>query len=46
MNEYMCEVCGQYTEEDKGVTAIDGSWVCDRDSCRELDSENNAIKLN
>lgn len=42
MNLYKCEVCGLSIEEDYGITTQSGLWVCDDNSCRTLDDENQA----
>lgn len=42
--QYKCEVCGKYITDDEGITTLSGLWVCDNDSCRTLDEENNAIE--
>ena len=42
--EYKCEVCGNFISEDKGVTTLNGLWVCDSDSCRTLDNDNQATE--
>lgn len=39
---YRCEVCGDLVAEGYGITTESGLWVCDSDSCRTLDDENNA----
>lgn len=44
MEQYKCEVCGQLVSEDKGITTINGLWVCDNDTCRTLDENCNAIE--
>lgn len=31
-------------DEDYGITTINGLWVCNNDSCRTLDENNNAIE--
>lgn len=41
---YFCEVCGALITDDEGITTTDGSWVCDKDSCRWLDKDNDAYK--
>lgn len=42
---YKCEVCGKLITEDEGcTTTINGLWVCDNDSCRTLDEDNNATE--
>lgn len=43
-NKYMCEVCGEFISDEEGVTTINGYWVCDLDTCRTLDNENDAIE--
>ena len=42
--KYKCEVCDKLIKEDEGITTLNGLWVCDNDSCRTLDDENNAIE--
>jgi hypothetical protein len=44
MDTHKCQVCGKYISDDEGVTTKCGSWVCDQDTCRTLDDENEAIK--
>lgn len=39
---YKCQKCGIFITDDEGITCQDGSWVCDYDSCRSLDAENEA----
>jgi hypothetical protein len=34
--------CGKLIDEDKGITCVDGEWVCDTDTCRILDENNDA----
>lgn len=41
---YKCEVCGKFISEDKGITTLNGLWVCDDNNCRTLDEENQAIE--
>lgn len=41
-NQYKCEVCGKFINEEDGITAVEGEFVCDNDSCRHLDEENQA----
>jgi hypothetical protein len=43
---YACHVCGKYIPESAGVTTIDGLWVCDNDSCRDLDADCQATAKN
>ena len=44
---YQCQFCGKFISNDEGITCVDGSWVCDNDSCRTLDEENEShIKAN
>lgn len=40
--QYQCQSCGKFITEDEGVTCEDGSWVCDEDTCRTLDEDNEA----
>jgi ribosomal protein S26 len=42
VKEYECQYCGKFIPEDEGITCVDGSWVCDDNSCRTLDDENEA----
>jgi ribosomal protein L37AE/L43A len=42
--KYKCEVCGSFITNDEGITTLSGLWVCDNDTCRELDEENQAIE--
>lgn len=44
MNEYKCQVCGKFITEDEGITTLNGLWVCDNDTCRTLDEDNQAIE--
>lgn len=39
---YKCEVCGKFITPEEGITTLEGLWVCDKDSCRFLDKDNNA----
>ena len=39
MEKYECQYCGKSISEDKGITCVDGSWVCDNDQCRTLDED-------
>lgn len=43
-DKYECEVCGKFISEAEGITTINGLWVCDDDSCRTLDEENEATE--
>ncbi|MEG0898399.1 MAG: hypothetical protein RSF40_01635 [Oscillospiraceae bacterium] len=36
---YKCQYCGKYITNDEGITCVDGSWVCDNDSCRTDDED-------
>lgn len=38
---FRCERCGCLIREEDGVTCHGGEWVCDRDTCRTLDSITN-----
>lgn len=40
---YRCEECLEFVSEKNGITTLSGRWVCDKNSCRDLDNENNAI---
>lgn len=42
MSFYKCDVCKQIIPESDGITTLSGSWVCDADTCRTLDNENQA----
>lgn len=42
MNKYNCQRCGKLIPEDKGITCLNGYWVCDTDTCRTLDEDNHA----
>lgn len=42
LNFYKCMACGAMIPEEYGITANDGSWVCDDSSCRTLDEDNKA----
>lgn len=42
MTLYQCEVCKELIPEADGITTVSGSWVCDADTCRTLDDENQA----
>lgn len=44
MLKFKCAVCEKYITDDEGITTCNGDWVCDKDTCRLLDSENNAIR--
>ncbi len=44
MEEYMCEVCGNFITDEEGITTLNGLWVCDNNSCRTLDEENQATE--
>jgi len=43
---YACHVCGKYIPESAGITTLDGLWVCDNDSCRDLDADCQATAKN
>ena len=43
MDKYKCETCKKFISEEEGVTTLCGTWVCDRDSCRTLDNNNDAF---
>jgi hypothetical protein len=45
MNEYNCQRCGKLIPEDEGITCLNGYWVCDNDTCRTLDDENEAYMI-
>lgn len=45
-DKYKCEVCGKFITDDEGITTLDGSWVCDNDTCRTLDEDDQAIEKN
>jgi hypothetical protein len=34
--------CGKLLNEEDGITCVSGEWVCDRDTCRTLDGDNQA----
>jgi hypothetical protein len=40
MEQYKCQCCGEFITEDQGITCHNGEWVCDNDSCRILDKNN------
>ena len=40
--QYRCDYCNKLVDEDDAVTTIDGNYVCDKDSCRTLDGDNEA----
>ena len=42
---FMCEVCGKYIAEDEGITTLNGLWVCDKNTCRTLDEQNQATEI-
>jgi hypothetical protein len=44
MEQFKCQVCGKLISEDEGITTLNGLWVCDKDSCRILNEENQAIE--
>lgn len=45
MEEYKCEVCSSYISECEGITTLNGLWVCDKNTCRTLDEENQAKEI-
>jgi len=45
MEEYKCEVCGKFISNYDGITTLSGLWVCDDNSCRTLDEENQATEI-
>jgi ribosomal protein S26 len=42
MKQYECMKCWKLIPEDEGITCTNGKWVCDDESCRTLDEENEA----
>lgn len=42
---HRCQVCGKLICGKDGVTTLNGWFVCDNDSCRTLDEENQAIEI-
>lgn len=42
---FKCQVCGKFIRADEGITTLNGWWVCDNDSCRTLDDENEATEI-
>lgn len=42
--KYQCMVCGKFIANDEGITTLSGLWVCDNDSCRTLDDDNEATE--
>jgi predicted RNA-binding Zn-ribbon protein involved in translation (DUF1610 family) len=42
--KYQCQACGKYITDDEGTTTLSGAWVCDNDTCRILDEDNNSIE--
>lgn len=42
--QYRCQVCGKFIAGEDGVTTVNGWWVCDSDTCRTLDEENEATE--
>ena len=45
INEYRCEACGAFVSVALGVTSLKGEWLCDKDECRTLTEDNDAIKV-
>ena len=43
--KYQCMVCGKWITDDEGITTLNGLWVCDNNSCRTLDEDNNATEI-
>ena len=43
--KHKCEVCSTMISDNEGVTTLNGLWVCDNDSCRTLDEDNNAVEV-
>lgn len=41
---YKCHHCGKFITNEEGITTLSGSWVCDNDTCRTLDDENEATE--
>ena len=44
-NTYKCEVCGGFIEDEQGTTTLNGLWVCDNDSCRTINDDNQAEEI-
>ena len=45
MEKYKCEVCNKFNPDEEGITTLNSLWVCDNDSCRTLDVENQATEI-
>jgi len=45
VEEYQCMVCGKFVRENEGATTLNGLWVCDEDTCRVLNEDNDAIEI-
>ena len=45
MCEYKCQSCGKFIKNIEGITTLNGLWICDKDSCRTLDNENQATEM-
>lgn len=45
MKEFQCQVCGKFILEEEGITTLNSLWVCDKDSCRTLNKENEAKEI-
>lgn len=43
-NSYRCGVCGKFITDDEGMTTLNKVWVCNNDTCRYLDKDNQAIE--
>lgn len=45
VESYKCEVCGKFISDFDGITTKNGLWVCDSDTCRTLNEDNDAIEI-
>lgn len=45
MKAYKCMVCEKFITDEEGITTLNGLWVCDNDSCRTLNDDNDAIEI-
>lgn len=43
--KYKCQCCGKYISNEEGITTVEGAWVCDADTCRTLDDDNEAYAI-
>lgn len=40
--KYKCACCGKFITENEGITTLEGLWVCDNNSCRILNNDNDS----